>query len=328
MVTSSLPQRLEWQELGADYGKLVIEPLEPGFALTVGNSFRRILLSSIEGAAPTWVKIEGVLHEFTTLPGVTEDILDIILNLRRVVLKLHGHRPRVLRLRATGPKVVTAREFEAPADIEILTPDQPLATLDREGVLDMEVGIEKGRGYLPVEKNEVAPLPVQALLMDRDFSPVRRVNFHFEPAGGKTAGMERLILEIWTNASVTPDFAVGQASRILSDHFDLFDHFPAPEEAPGEIPPEPLRSERNENLFRSVDELELSVRAFNCLKAANIRTIADLVQKTETELLKTKNFGKKSLNEIKTLLTDMGLSLGMRLDPAPLAQPEPDGPAT
>ena len=328
MITSLLPQRLDWQDLRPEYGKLVIEPLEAGFALTVGNSFRRILFSSIEGAAPTWVKTEGVLHEFTTLPGVTEDILDIILNLRKVVFKVHGHRPRTLRLRAAGPKLVTAREFEAPADVEILTPDQPLATLDREGVLDMEVGIAKGRGYLPVEKNEAEPLPVQALLVDADFSPVRRVNFHFEPARGKTEGMERLILEIWTNGSVTPDFAVGQASRILSEHFDLFAHFPAPEEAPGEIPPEPLQSERNENLFRSVDELELSVRAFNCLKAANIRTIADLVQKTEAELLKTKNFGKKSLNEIKTLLTDMGLSLGMRLDPGPLTEPEPDSPTT
>lgn len=318
------PPRFEWHDLRADYGSLVLEPLEVGFALTVGNSFRRILLSSIEGAAPTWVRIEGVLHEFTTLPGATEDILDIILNLRKVVLKLHGHRPRILRLRATGPKVVTARDFEPVAEVEILTPDQPLATLDREGVLDMEVGIEKGRGYLPAEKSEGASLPVQALLVDADFSPVRRVNFRIEPARGKEGGMERLLLEIWTNGSVPPDFAVGQASRILREHFDLLVDFPGGEEAPGEEAPEPLRVERNENLFRNVDELELSVRAFNCLKAANIRTIADLVQKTEAELLKTKNFGKKSLNEIKTLLTEMGLRLGMKIEPAPMTPPESD----
>ena len=327
MVTASLTQKHDWQDLKADYGKLAIEPLEAGLALTVGNSFRRILLSSIEGAAPTWVKIEGVLHEFTTLPGVTEDILDIILNLRKIVFKLHGHRPRTLHLRATGPKVVTAREFEPIADVEILTPEQSLATLDREGVLDMEIGIEKGRRYLPAEKNEIASLPVQALLMDADFSPVRQVNFHVESARGKKAGLERLVLEIWTNGSVTPDFAVGQASRILREHFDLFTHFPAAEEPPGEVHPEPVHVERNENLFRSVDELELSVRAFNCLKAANIRTIADLVQKSEAELLKTKNFGKKSLNEIKNLLTEMGLGLGMKLDPGHLTPPEPDPPA-
>ena len=327
MITSSPSLRYEWQELRADYGKLRIEPLEPGFGLTVGNSFRRILLSSIVGAAPVWVKIEGVLHEFSTLPGVTEDILDIILNLRKVVFRLHGHRPRVLHLRATGPKVVTARDFEAPADVEILTVDQILATLDREGVLDMEVGLERGRGYLPAEKNEIVALPVQALLTDADFSPIRRVNFRVEPAGAEASGPERLILEVWTNRSVTPDAAVGQAGRILSDHFDLLADFPSTEEAPAEAPAEPSQGDRNENLYRSVDELELSVRAFNCLKAANIRTIADLVQKTEAELLKTKNFGKKSLNEIKTLLTDMGLSLGMKLDSGQLSLSESDGSA-
>jgi DNA-directed RNA polymerase subunit alpha len=313
-----LPRKHEWQELRADHGVFVAEPFEPGFALTVGNAFRRVLLSSIEGAAPTWVKIAGVLHEFSFLPGMTEDTLDVLANLRRVIFKLHGERSRLIHLRATGPGIVRAADFQTDADLEILNPEQPLATLERDVVLEMELHVEKGRGYVPADKQEVEALPVNALTMDADFSPVRRVNFRVEPARRKP-GAERLVLEIWTNGSVSPDDAVGEAALILEDHFNLLCRFPAglePEEAG--VPTEADRLELNENLFRSVDELELSVRAYNCLKTANIRTIADLVQKSEAELLKTKNFGKKSLNEIKAILGEMSLSLGMRLDAAEL----------
>ena len=316
MLALELPTRHEWQVREGGYGRLTLEPFEPGFALTAGNAFRRVLLSSIHGAAPTWVKIEGVLHEFSFLPGVTEDTLDVILNLRKVVFALHLNRPKILRLKAQGPKVVKAGDFEPDADVEILTPDVPLATLDKDGVLEMEVCIERGRGYVAAEKREPEALPINAVLMDADFSPIQRVNFHVEPIKGASAGQERLILEVWTNGSVSPEMAVGEASRILEDHFELLIDFPqgllVEEEVEREVV---IRAELNENLFRSVDELELSVRASNCLKTANIRTISDLVQRTEPELLKTKNFGKKSLNEIKTILGEMGLRLGMQLDP-------------
>ncbi len=315
-----LPVRHEWLARERGYGKIAIEPFEPGFALTTGNAYRRVLLSSITGAAPTWVKIEGVLHEFSHLVGVREDTLDIILNLRKVVFTLHVNRPKLLRLKAQGVRTVTARDFEPDPDVEVLTPDVALATLDKDGSLEMEVCVERGRGYQAAEKREPEALPINAMLMDADFAPVRRVNFQVESQA--PGGQERLIMQLWTNGTVTPEMAVADASRILDDQFTLLIDFPQatlPETEgvePGAEPPP--RSEVNEHLFRNVDELELSVRASNCLKTANIRTIADLVQKTESELLKTKNFGKKSLNEIKTILGEMGLSLGMRLDPEEL----------
>ena len=318
MKELALPVRHEWLARERGYGKIAIEPFEPGFALTAGNAYRRVLLSSITGAAPTWVKIEGVLHEFSHLVGVREDTLDIILNLRKVVFTLHVNRPKLLRLKAQGVRTVTARDFEPDPDVDVLTPDVTLATLDKDGSLEMEVCVERGRGYQAAEKREPEALPINAMLMDADFSPVKRVSFQVEAAGAH----ERLIMELWTNGTVTPEMAVADASRILDDQFALLIDFPqaTPVETEGADPgAEPIvRSEVNEHLFRNVDELELSVRASNCLKTANIRTIADLVQKTESELLKTKNFGKKSLNEIKTILGEMGLSLGMRLDPEEL----------
>ena len=294
-----------------------MEPFEPGLALTVGIAYRRALLSAIHGAAPTWVKIEYVLHEFSHLPGVTEDTLDIMMNLRKVAFVLHVNRPKILRLKARGTGTVKASDFEKDADIEILTPDVPLATLEKDGVLEMDVCVERGRGYGPAEKREPAALPIHAILLDADFSPVQRVNFHVESAA---AGKERLVLEVWTDGSVAPATAVAEASRILEDHFELLTNFPQaiPEETAAKRDETRPRAERNENLFRNVEKLELSVRASNCFKATNIRTIADLVPKTEAELLKTRNFGKKSLNEIKTMLGAMGLSLGMRLDPEEL----------
>jgi DNA-directed RNA polymerase subunit alpha len=317
MLELQLPTRHDWTVQDKTYGKLSIEPFEAGFALTVGIAYRRALLSAIHGAAPTWVKIENVLHEFSHLPGVMEDTLDIMMNLRNVVFTLHVNRPKILRLRAQGGSVVKASDFETDADIEVLTPDVVLATLDKDGVLEMEVCVERGRSYVSAEKREPEALPINAILLDADFSPVKRVNFHVEPIA---EGRERLLLEVWTDGSVSPATAVGEASRILEDHFDLLMKFPepSPQEEAAERDDVRPRTELNENLFRNVDELELSVRASNCLKTANIRTIADLVQKSEAELLKTKNFGKKSLNEIKTILGEMSLSLGMRLDPEEL----------
>ena len=312
MLELQVPTRHDWIQSDRTYGKLAIEAFESGFALAVGIAYRRVLLSAIHGAAPTWVKIENVLHEFSHMPGVMEDTLDILMNLRNVVFSLHVNRPKILRLKVERPGPVKAGDFEPDADVDILTPDAPLATLDKDGTLEMEVCIERGRGYVPAEKREPEALPINAILLDADFSPVKRVNIHVEPTGGH----ERLTLEVWTDGSVTPQAAVGEAAAILEDHFELLMDFPAAAPQEEEVVTDELRPrvELNENLFRNVDELELSVRASNCLKTANIRTIADLVQKTEPELLKTKNFGKKSLNEIKTILGEMGLSLGMRLD--------------
>lgn len=316
MLELEVPSRHDWKVANDTYGKLVIEPFEPGFALTIGNAYRRVLLSAIHGAAPTWVKIDGVLHEFSHMQGVTEDTLDILLNLRKVVFRLHANRPKILRLRMQGPATARARDFDSDADVDILTPDQVLATIDKDGALDMEVCVERGRGYVPAERREPEALPINAMLLDAEFSPIRRVNCTVEPLPG--GERERLVVEVWTDGSVSPATAVGEASRILEDHFDLLTSFPEGlpqlEEAESDIPHE-THVELNDNLFRSVDELELSVRASNCLKTASIRTIADLVQRSEAELLKTKNFGKKSLNEIKTILSEMGLHLGMPLDP-------------
>lgn len=322
MQQLALPARHEWLVRERRHGRIAMEPFEPGLALTVGNAYRRVLLSSIPGAAPTWAKIEGVLHEFSHLQGVTEDTLDIIMNLRKLVFVLHVNRPKLLRLRVQGPRTVTARDFDQDADVEILTPDVLLATLDKDGTLEMEVCVERGRGYQPAEKREPEALPINAMLIDADFSPVERANFRVESLATSSESQERLLLELWTDGSLTPEAAVAEASRILEDQFNLltdFMHATPPPAEPGETGTEPaLRTDINEHLFRSVDELELSVRASNCLKTANIRSIADLVQRTESELLKTKNFGKKSLNEIKTILGEMGLSLGMRLDPEEL----------
>jgi len=314
-----VPARHQWLVAENGYGKIAVEPFEPGLGLAVGNAYRRALLSSIHGAAPTWAKIESVLHEFSHLQGIKEDTLDVIMNLRDVVFTLHVNRPKILRLRAKGPKVVRAKDFDPDADVDILTPDVVLAVLDKDGSLEMELCVERGRGYQAAERREPEALPINAMMFDSNFSPVKRVNFQVETAA---EGHERLLLEVWTNGSVTPQSAVGEASRILEDHFGLLTDFPrrAPEESERHETGVELASrvELNEHLFRNVDELELSVRASNCLKTANIRTIADLVQKSESELLKTKNFGKKSLNEIKTILGEMGLALGLRLEPEEL----------
>src|SRR5919206_925463 len=224
MQELQLPTRHNWIQTEPTYGKLSIEPFEPGFALTVGIAYRRVLLSAIHGAAPTWVKIENVLHEFSHLPGVQEDTLDIMMNLRKMTFALHVNRPKILRLKSQGTRTVKAGDFEADADVQVLTPDVTLATLDKDGMLEMEVCIERGRGYVSAEKREPEALPINALLLDANFSPVQRVNFSVEPI--EETGQERLVLEVWTDGSVDPATAVGEASRVLEDHFALLMEFP------------------------------------------------------------------------------------------------------
>jgi DNA-directed RNA polymerase subunit alpha len=298
------PSRLECEleSLTSTYGKFVAEPLERGFGLTLGNALRRVLLSSIEGAAVTSVRLPGVLHEFSTVPGVREDVTDIILNLKQLRLKLNLEGPKVLTLKAQGESEVRASNITSDPDVEILTPDLYLCTLGRDGKLEMELEVRHGRGYVPAERNKREGMPVDTLAVDAIFSPIRKVNFQVEDTRvGQATDYNKLILEVWTDGSVLPQDAVAYAAKILKDHLTIFINF---EEEPetAEESEDKDRSSLLENLNRSVDELEL------------FRYIHELVQKTEAEMLKTKNFGRKSLNEIKEILAGMGLSLGMKLD--------------
>ena len=320
MKDFQIPMRIEVDKetLSPTYGKFSAEAFERGFGTTIGNSLRRVLLSSLTGAAVTTVRIEGVLHEFSTIPGVTEDVTGIILNVKSLRLKLHTDKPKTIRLRKKGPGEAKGSDIVHDADVTILTPDLHIATLDKEATLDVEMMVKPGRGYVPAERNKEEGLPIGVIAVDSIYSPIKRVNFHVENARvGRVTDYDKLTLEIWTDESVTPRDALSTAAGILRDHLDIFIH---PEDL-GEAKPEARKEERtrevNKHLFRSVNELELSVRAANCLKNANIKTIADLVQKTEMEMLKTKNFGKKSLNEIKEILAEMGLSLGTKLDALP-----------
>jgi len=320
MKDFQIPMRVEADKetLSPTYGKFSTEAFERGFGTTIGNSLRRVLLSSLTGAAVTTVRIESVLHEFSTIPGVTEDVTGIILNVKSLRLKLHTDKPKTIRLRKKGPGEAKGSDIIHDADVVILTPDLHIATLDKEATLDIEMVVKPGRGYIPAERNKEEGLPIGVIAVDSIYSPIKRVNFHVENARvGRVTDYDKLTLEIWTDESITPPDALSTAAGILRDHLDIFIH---PEDL-GESKPEARREERarevNKHLFRSVNELELSVRAANCLKNANIKTIADLVQKTEMEMLKTKNFGKKSLNEIKEILAEMGLSLGTKLDVLP-----------
>ncbi|OGW67287.1 MAG: DNA-directed RNA polymerase subunit alpha [Nitrospirae bacterium RIFCSPLOWO2_02_FULL_62_14] len=320
MKDFQIPMRVETEkEIPAEnYARFMTEAFERGFGTTVGNSLRRVLLSSLTGAAVTTVKIEGVLHEFSTVPGVTEDVTSIVLNVKSLRLKLHTDKPKTIRLRKKGPGEAKASDIQHDADVTVLNKDLHIATLDKEASLDMEMVVKPGRGYVPAERNKEEGLPIGVIPVDSIFSPVTRANFHVENARvGRVTDYDKLMLEVWTDGSITPRDAVSSAALILRDHLDIFIH---PDQL-GETKPEARREEErreiNKNLFRSVNELELSVRAANCLKNANIKTIADLVQKSEMEMLKTKNFGKKSLNEIKEILAEMGLGLGMKLDALP-----------
>lgn len=312
------PKKLEVddKDLTPVYGKFYAEPFERGFGQTVGNSLRRILLSSLMGAAIVSVRIKGILHEFSTIPGITEDVTDIILNLKEVRLKLHDTEQQTLKIEAKGPRTIQAKDIAAGPGVEILNPEQHVAILSREGKLDMEMVAKMGRGYVLAERNKEEGAPVDTIFIDSIFSPIQKVNFHLTNARvGQRTDYDRLVFEVWTDGSIKPDDAVAYAAKILQDQLQIFINFDEEPEraAREESPATPL----NENLFRSVDELEFSVRSQNCLQNADIKYIGELVQKSEQEMLKTKNFGHKSLNEIKEILREMGLELGMKLESFP-----------
>jgi DNA-directed RNA polymerase subunit alpha len=313
------PKRLEFEEdsLTPSYGKFVAEPFERGFGMTIGNSLRRILLSSLQGAAIVSVRIEGVLHEFSTIPGVKEDVTEIILNLKGLMVKLHGSGPKMAQLKFKGEGEITAKDITTDSDVEILNPDQHMATASAEANLDMEMVVKAGKGYVPAERNKEENQPIGTIPMDAIFSPVRKVNYTVTNARvGQITDYDKLTMEVWTNGSASPEDAVSIAAKILQDQLSIFIQFEEDIEAE-EVEDDQQGEKLNENLFKSVDELELSVRSANCLKHANIKYIGELVQKTEQEILATKNFGRKSLNEIKEILAEMGLNLGMRLENFP-----------
>jgi DNA-directed RNA polymerase subunit alpha len=316
------PKRLECEleTLTSTYGKFYAEPFERGFGLTIGNALRRILLSSIEGAAVTSVRIAGALHEFSTVPGVREDVTDIILNIKGLRLRLAVDHPKTLSLKAATEGEVRAAQITPDADVEILNPELYIATLDRDGRLELEMDVRRGRGYVPAERNKRDGQPVDVIAVDSIFSPIRKVNFLVEDTRvGQVTDYNKLIVEVWTDGSILPQDAIAQAAKILKDHLNIFINFEEEPEGEGAAIDE-ARERMFEYLNRSVDELELSVRSANCLKNSSIRYIYELVQKTEAEMLKTKNFGRKSLNEIKEILAGMGLTLGMKLEGFPVGE--------
>ncbi len=311
------PKRLEVERetLTKKFGRFTAQPFERGFGNTIGNAVRRVLLSSIEGAAVTAVKIDGVLHEFSSIPGVVEDTTDIILNLKQIPFRVHSEHAETLTLEAAGLKTVKAGDIRAGANVEILDPTVPIATLSEDGKLSMEMRLKRGRGYVPADRNFDDDLGIGYIPVDSVHSPVRKVNYLVEDARlGQTTDYDKLTFEVWTNGAVNPQDAVALAAKLLKDHMAIFINF---EEAPEEELDFPTTEDERllDQLGRSVDELELSVRSYNCLKNASIKTIGDLVTRSETEMLRTKNFGRKSLNEIKEILAEMGLSLGMSIDP-------------
>ena len=310
------PRRMDVDQdsLSQTYGKFVAEPLERGFGTTLGNSLRRVLLSSLQGAAITSVKIEGVDHEFTTIPEVAEDVTDIVLNLKEVLLRMHTNETKTLRIEVEGPKEVKAGDIITDDQVEVLNPGHHICTVSEGGKLRMELTCRRGRGYVPANANKVAGSPIGTIPIDSLFSPVRKVNYQVTNARvGQVTDFDKLALEVWTDGSVSPQDAVAYAAKIIKEQLTVFVNFDETEEpVVAEAPKE--EAKLNENLFRSVDELELSVRSANCLQQANIKTIGDLVQRSEAEMLKTKNFGRKSLKEIKEILAEMGLSLGMKLE--------------
>ncbi len=310
------PKGLEFDktEITPTYGKFTARPLERGFGLTLGNALRRVLLSSLQGSAITSVKFDNVQHEFSTMPGVVEDVTDIVLNLKQVRIKLHEGGESVIRLEAKGEREIKAEDLITSEKVEILNPDMHIATLGPDAKIKAEMAVRMGKGYVPAEENKRADDPVGTIPMDSVFSPVVRCNYNVTNARvGQRTDYDRLTMEVWTDGSVKPDDALAFAAKILKEQLQIFINF---EELP-EPTEEELVEEKpklNENLYRRVDELELSVRSANCLQNANIKYIGELCQKTEAEMLKTKNFGRKSLNEIKQILMEMGLSLGMKLE--------------
>ncbi len=313
------PKRLqvESETLTDFFGKFSAEPFERGFGTTLGNSLRRVLLSSLQGAAIASVRIKGVLHEFTSIPGVTEDVSDVILNLKGVRLRLHGQENRGIRIVKKGAGVIRAGDIITDSNVEILNPDHYIASCGDDADVEMDMIVKHGKGYVPAERNRDENAPVGTIPIDSIYSPIKKVNFMVTNARvGQITNFDKLTLEVYTDGSVRPDDAVAFAAKILKEQLQLFINFEEGFE-PAEEEGEEESKKINENLYRSVDELELSVRAANCLKNANIQLIGDLVQRSEAEMLKTQNFGRKSLNEIKDILADMGLGLGIPLENFP-----------
>ena len=328
MKDFQIPMRVEVDKdaHSPTFGRFTTEAFERGFGTTIGNALRRILLSSLTGAAVTTVKIEGVVHEFSTIAGVTEDVTAIILNIKSLRLALHTDKPKTIRLKKKGPGEAKGADILHDGDVTILTPDLHIATLDKDATLDIEMTVKHGRGYMPAERNKEEGLPIGVIAIDSIFSPIRRVNFHVENARvGRMTDYDKLTVEIWTDGTISPRDALSTGAGILREHLDIFINPEERSEGKSEAGYEESHREVNKNLSRGVNELELSVRAANCLKNANIKTIADLVQKSEGEMLRTKNFGKKSLNEIKEILSEIGLSLGTKVEASPYnGSPKPE----
>ena len=317
------PKRLEFDKKNKSeyYGKLSAGPFERGYGVTIGNSLRRMLLSSIEGAAIVAVKFEGIFHEFSSIPGVVEDVTEIILNLKQVNLKLTGEADsKRVYIKASKVGTVCAKDITADPDIEVLNPDLPILTIDQSTEVEIEMIVRKGRGYVPADRHNIENESVQMIPVDSSFSPIEKITYHIENTRvGQSTDYDSLVMELWTNGGITPEDAVAHAAKIVKDHMQIFINF--------DEEPEPVQPQVDEkkqkvltNMAKCVEELELSVRSYNCLKNANIQTIAELVQKTDGEMLKTRNFGRKSLNEIKEILEDMGLHLGMKVDEDDLKQ--------
>ena len=306
----TMPRGVEFDEstLTETYGKLTIQPLEQGFATTLGNSLRRVLLSSLQGAAPVLVRVEGVEHEFSTVPGVLEDVTEMVLNLKSLEFRYDGEEIRKGRLEAEGEKRITAGDFVFEPDVELLNPDQYIATINKGAKLSMEIGVMCGRGYVIADQHKLDEQPLGTIMLDSLFSPVTKVRYEVEATRvGQRTDYDKLVMEIWTDGSLGPDDAVAHAAKILKDHLMIFINF---DEEPEVVEEEEYDEEferMRELLARSVDELELSVRSSNCLTSANIRTIGELVTKTEAEMLKQRNFGRKSLKEIQEILTGLKL---------------------
>jgi DNA-directed RNA polymerase subunit alpha len=310
--------QVETETLTNTYGKFYAEPFERGFGTTLGTGLRRVLISSLQGAAIVSVKAKGVLHEFSAVPGVTEDMTDIILNLKGVRLKVHGNESRMIRIVQKGEGVVKAKDIITDQNVEILNPEHHIATCSKDANLEMDMVVKVGKGYVPADRNRDEKAPVGTIPIDAIFSPIHKVNFTVTNARvGQITDYDKLTVEVWTDGSVKPQDSVAYASKILKDQLSIFINFDEDVEPQEEAEPEEERERFNENLYRSVDELELSVRSANCLKNAGIKLIGELVSRTEAEMLKTQNFGRKSLNEIKDILVDMGLTLGMKLDNFP-----------
>ncbi|MGI6036796.1 MAG: DNA-directed RNA polymerase subunit alpha [Limnochordia bacterium] len=301
--------KIECLEKGTSYGRFKVEPLERGYGITLGNSLRRILLSSLPGAAVTSIRIDGVLHEFSTIPGVVEDTTDIILNLKELVVKIHGDEEVLARIEATGPGEVTGAAIEVGSEVEILNPDLHIATLDEGAELNMELTLRRGRGYVPAEKLKEGDQPIGTVPVDALFSPVRKVNFQVEDTRvGQITDYDRLILDVWTDGSIAPDEAVSLAAKILTEHLRLFIDLTDPVDDV-EIMVEKEEEEKDRVLEMTVEELDLSVRSYNCLKRAGINTVEELIRRTEADMMKVRNLGKKSLQEVKEKLAALGLLL-------------------